>query len=129
MAWYALYAPCKAWKEMKRPRNKLGVFINKSKSPRMNRTLRMTNEVWERLGNLAESQDMTRSDLLEAWTLNDAGHGEIMDRIQDLGSHAGHGLVDRAIEILNEGLTFKANAGGKIKAKIREAVSLLEGEK
>lgn len=113
---------------MERLRNKYGVFTNKSKSPRMNRTLRMTDEVWEKLGKFAQNQDMTRGDLLENWILNHAGHGEIMNRIQDSDIHAGHGLIGRAIEILNEGLTFRANAGGKIKAKIREAISLLKGE-
>lgn len=42
-----------------------GLFAPKSKTPRQVRTIRVTDEVWEKLGAIAESKNITRADLLE----------------------------------------------------------------
>ncbi|MBP0011305.1 MULTISPECIES: hypothetical protein [unclassified Roseofilum] len=34
--------------------------------------------------------------------------------------------LDKVIEILNDALSLKANSGGKIKAKIKEALEVIE---
>lgn len=123
-----LIISCITWKKMKRARDKYGVFRQKSKTPRLTKTIRTTVENWEQFGNLAESQDMTRADLLETWVANHVTHGTNLDRIQNSEDHVSHELVDRAIEILSESLSFKSNTGGKIKVKIREAISILKRE-
>lgn len=113
---------------MKRIKGKNGRYECKSKTPRKTKTIRTTDENWEEFGNLAESRDMTRADLLEVWVSNYVTHRKNMDQIQHSENHVSHSLVDRAIKILEQGLKLRANAGGKIKTKIRDAISLLEGE-
>ena len=113
---------------MKRARDEHGLFRQKSKTPRLTKTIRTTNENWEQFGNLAESQDMTRADLLENWVSTHVTHGTDLDWVQDSGDHVSHELIERVIEILSESLSFKSNTGGKIKVKIREAISLLKRE-
>ena len=114
--------------KMKRARDKHGVFKQKSRSKRITKTVRVSNEIWEKFGNLAQSQNMTRADLLEIWILSHATHGDKASKIMDLDNQVTHGLIGKAIEILSEGLTLKANAGGRIKVKIREAISTLKRE-
>lgn len=46
-------------------RNDRGRFVAKSDVNREVRSLRLTNATWQRLGELANSQGMTRSDLIE----------------------------------------------------------------
>jgi hypothetical protein len=115
---------------MKRLRGERGTYQLKSNSKRAIRTLRVTNEAWEKFGELAEQVDMTRADLLEAWIENHVSHSE--------ENHVIHGKenkdFDRAIHektpsligLLEESLKFKANAGGAIKAKVRMAIALLK---
>ncbi len=119
---------CVTWKKMKRARDEHGLFRQKSKTPRLTKTIRTTDENWEQFGNLAESQDMTRADLLENWVSTHVTHGTNLDRIENLEDHVSHELIERVIEILSESLSFRSNAGGKIKVKIREAISLLDEE-
>jgi hypothetical protein len=88
-----------------------GKFANKSDDYRKVRSIRATDRVWDDFGFLADSERVTRADLLEQW-------------VQDGG--AGPDISPIAIQLLEEALTLKANAGGAIKAKIREALLLLE---
>ena len=52
-------------------RNSRGQFINKSKDNRQVRSIRVTNEVWVKLGNMATQRSITRADLLEEIVKND----------------------------------------------------------
>lgn len=87
-------------------RNKQGQFAPKSDEIRRVRSVRVTDTTWEQLGAMAEERGITRADLLEEW----------------VGSEK---RLSEAIAVLEEALTLKANAGGAIKAKIREGLEKL----
>jgi hypothetical protein len=88
-----------------------GKFANKSDDYRRVRSIRATDRVWDDFGFLADSKKITRADLLEQW-VKDGGAASKVSPI--------------ALQLLYEALTLKANAGGAIKAKIREALLFLE---
>ena len=84
-------------------RNQKGQFQNKSESERKVRSIRATDDVWEKLGKMANQQCITRADLLE----------EIVNDNRVIHS-------DKNTQLLEEALELKANSGGAIKKKIRE---------
>ena len=87
-------------------RDKKGRFDKKSDAGRKVRSIRVTDETWEKFGEMANQQSITRADLLEQMVNNQAS------------------LSSDQIKILKEALKLKANAGGAIKKKIREALML-----
>ena len=94
---------------MVQQRNQRGQFISKSNSERRVRSIRVTDEVWDKFGEMAVQRGITRADLLE----------ETIDN-----SCVIHG--DReVIKILEEALKLKANAGGAIKKKIKDVLNIL----
>lgn len=93
-------------------RDQKGRFDSKTKNGRKVRSMRVGDEAWEKLGKMASEQGITRADLIEKIAIND---GVI------------HGKVIK-IEILQEALKLKANAGGAIKKKIREFLKLLDSD-
>ena len=91
-------------------RDSRGRFSNKSDLKRKVRSLRVTDEVWEKLGVMAESQGITRADLIEEFVItNCVIRGEVKED---------------GVQILREALNLRANAGGAIKKKIREYLQL-----
>lgn len=100
-----------------------GRFAAKGDAYRLVRSIRLTDDTWKALGEKADDQDMTRADYLEA-----LASGEIeweSDRDQkDQDSELDFDPEDVA-ELLREALTLKANAGGKIKIRIKEALQLM----
>ena len=90
-------------------RNSRGQFANKSDRNRQVRSIRVTDEIWQEFGELAAQRSITRADLLE----------EMIKNSLHLSSS------DQAVALLQEALKLKANAGGAIKRKIREALLLL----
>ncbi len=64
----------------------------------------------------ADARRITRADLLEEWVKNPPT------------AASGPTPIEKAIAIehLHEALELKANAGGAIKAKVREALKILE---
>ena len=91
-------------------RDQKGRFDIKTKNGRKVRSMRVGDEAWENLGKMASEQGMTRADLIEKFAMSSGViHGETAN-----------------IEILQEALKLKANAGGAIKKKIREFLKLLE---
>ena len=90
-------------------RNKKGQFGSKSDSERKVRSIRVTDRVWCKFGEMADKRGVTRADLLEE-IMNDnrviLGNGEI-------------------VKMLKEALRLKANAGGAIKNRIRDVLELL----
>ena len=90
-------------------RNEKGQFGNKSDSKRKVRSIRVTDEVWNKFGEMEVQRSITRADLLEEF-VNDnrvlLGNGEV-------------------VKILKEALKLRANAGGAIKNKIRDVLKLL----
>lgn len=94
----------------KRFRGQGGKYISKGISKREVRTIRLTDHAWQSLHNLADLQKITVADLIEEWMLSDnVLHGKNAD-------------LSGIIEILEEALKLKPNAGGAIKTKIREAL-------
>ena len=87
-----------------------GRFINKSDDYRRVRSIRVTDEIWEKFGEAALKRSITRADLLEEIFKND-----------DLSFNR-HSIVN----LLQEALKLKANAGGAIKSKIREVLLILD---
>lgn len=51
----------------KQGRSQSGKFAPKSEEPRSVRTMRLTDTVWTRLGEIADSRGITRADLIEEW--------------------------------------------------------------
>ena len=92
-----------------RIRNCRGQFTNKSDSDRRVRSIRVTDDVWEKFGEMAAERCITRADLLE--------------EVVKLGSLSLN--TSLVINILQEALKLKPNAGGAIKRKIREVLLIL----
>ena len=86
-----------------------GRFISKSDDYRKVRSMRVTDEIWDKFGGIALQQGITRADLLE----------EIVK--------SNHAVINnnQVINLLQEALKLKANAGGAIKKKIREVLLIL----
>ena len=55
---------------MTRIRGKAGKYIQKSDQPRLVRSLRLTDEVWSILGDLADEENITKADLIENIAFN-----------------------------------------------------------
>ena len=72
--------------------------------------MRVTDEIWEKFGEMALERGITRADFLE----------EIV-KSEDLLLNN-----DRVINLLQEALKLKANAGGAIKEKIRGVLLILD---
>jgi hypothetical protein len=107
------------------PRDDSGRFTAKSDSERKVRSLRATDWVWDEFGFLASGQKITRADLLEQWVK--AGGLSPGPKIDAVVSSPTPVEIAIAVQILTEALDLKANAGGAIKAKIREALKILQG--
>ncbi len=92
-----------------RNRDFRGQFVNKSNSERKVRSIRVTDEIWEKFGEMAAQRCITRADLLEEVVKFDSGIS----------------FDNKVIILLEEALKLKANAGGAIKKKIREVLLIL----
>ena len=91
-------------------RDSKGRFSNKSDFKRKVRTFRATDEVWEKLGIMADDRGITRADFIEEFVItNRVIHGK---------------PKEDGVEILREALRLRANAGGAIKKKIKEYLNL-----
>ena len=90
-------------------RNLKGQFTNKSDSDRRVRSIRVTDETWEKFGDMAAQRSITRADLLEEMIKEDY---KMVD-------------INYVVSILEEALKLKANAGGAIKKQIKKALLIL----
>ena len=82
-------------------RNDKGQFQSKSDGFRRVRSIRVTDEVWDKLGEMADQRGITRADLLE--------------QLVEVN-------LSSAVEILEDALRLKANAGGAIKREIKKVL-------
>lgn len=105
------------------PRDDSGKFALKSDAERKVRSIRTTDRIWDDFGFLADTQRMTRADLLEKWVDDAQEPGAVLPKL-DSGEPTPIQLAI-AIEQLTQALTLKANSGGAIKAKIRAALAEL----
>jgi len=55
----------KAWQMGKQKRSDQGKFVSKSDEYRQVKSLRLTDKTWKALGSVADSQSITRADLIE----------------------------------------------------------------
>ena len=92
-----------------------GLFALKSGSERQVRSIRTTDWIWDEFGFQADQRRITRADLLEQWV-----------KSPPVTSGATPLETAIAVEHLKKALALKANAGGAIKAEIREALKILE---
>lgn len=122
-AYYAVYSSIfrvihgKAMSEQ--DRGDRGRFAAKGDVSRAVRSIRLTDTTWEALGEKADDHDMSRADYLEALAA-----GEV--EWDSEGSESNHDFdPDEVAEILQDALVLKANAGGKIKARIKDALILM----
>ena len=74
------------------------------------RSIRVMDEIWEKFGEMALERGITRVDLLEEIVKN-----------EDLPTNS-----YQVINLLQEALKLKANAGGAIKKKIKEVLLILD---
>lgn len=93
-----------------------GTFALKSESERKVRSIRATDRTWDDFGFEADKRRITRADLLEQWVKDESLTQSQGTTPIELGL---------AVAILTDALDLKANAGGAIKAKVREAIALL----
>jgi len=101
-------------------RNDQGKFTYKGNSERKVRTIRLTDETWNLLGEKSDENDMSKADYLEALATNQISWDTENNTESNLDFD-----VDEVAEILKEALTLKSNAGGKIKAKIKEDLEIM----
>ena len=96
-----------------------GRFARKADVDRVVRSIRLIDHTWEVLGQRADGEDMSRADYLEAlvadeveWSSDDSGSDHDFE-------------PDEVAEILMDALKLRANAGGKIKLAIKEALTMM----
>jgi hypothetical protein len=99
-----------------RARDDNGKFTSKSDTQRDVRSLRATDQVWDEFGDLASSKGMSRADLLEVLVQS---YGRRTATVID------DDVIHKIVDVLQDALDLKPNAGGAIKAKVREALQLL----
>lgn len=99
-----------------------GKFAIKGESERVVKSLRMTEDAWDSFGEMAEARGMTRADLLHEWIEAKDSNPDQIEMFVD------EGAVEEAIDLLQDALSLKANAGGAIKANIRAALKTLGAE-
>lgn len=103
-------------------RNSSGQFQGKSESLRRVRSLRVTDEAWEKMGEVAEDEGMTRADWLERTirrVMLDPAESLDLDEALDIISMVEDELIEDAD--FNKGHRYS----GKIRAvltKVREAL-------
>ena len=97
----------------KQKRSVAGKFTSKSDEHREVRSLRCTDATWQRLGEVAESQGITRADLIEQWTtaLGESASNSDLDQIDEAIAH-----------VLNDPT---ATRNGKDRGSVRRALEAL----
>lgn len=100
----------------KQGRSQEGKFAPKSDEPRSVRTMRLTDTVWTKLGEMAESRGITRADLIEQIAeqgiLEQASAGE--STVQQVATAVERVLSDPAV-----------TRNGKDRGSIRRALQAL----
>lgn len=104
---------------MGQQKNDLGQFTSKSEDERKVRSIRATDATWMRFGDAAEERGITRADLLELMVED--------NRFDQLVEEENQGVDIKAVlDILEEAISYKGNAGNQIKDKVREAIALIK---
>ena len=101
-------------------RNKLGWYTRKGETERKVRSIRLTDKTWDTLEEKAADHEMSKADFLEALVAGEIKWNEDEETESNVDFD-----VDEVGEILKEALTLKANKGGQIKIKIKEALEIM----
>lgn len=103
----------------KQGRGDKGQLQKKGETIRAVRTIRLTDSTWQFLGDRADQYKLSRADFFEALAVGEINwQAEDRDRQYDFN-------FAQLVETLTEALTYKANAGGKIKAAIKQALEIM----
>ncbi len=78
-------------------RGERGRFAPKSDENREVRSLRLTDTTWEKLGELAASRSITRSDLIEEWVQAGGVEQPIAPHLDQIDQAIAHILEDPAV--------------------------------
>lgn len=104
-------------KTAKRDRGYRGKLLPVGEEPRIVRSLRATDTVWERFGMLSERQGITKADLLEQvvthWCDCTNAKATLITDMNDI------------IDALEAALKLPANRGGAIKLVIKDVLEKL----
>lgn len=95
----------------KRIRDETGRFIQKSSQPRFVRSIRLTDNTWEYLGQLASQQCITRADLIEEFvengTLEIKQNPDLERSLEFLSKEELNKLMESALKLLKVGKQSK----------------------
>lgn len=105
---------------MEQDKDNRGRFAKKGSSERKIRSIRLTDETWNLLGEKAEENDMTKADYLEALA-NDEVDWKDENEVESNVDFD----VEEVIELLQNAMTFKGNATKKIKLEIEKVLELM----
>lgn len=85
---------------MEQTRDDFGHFENKSNEPRVVRSIRATDSTWEKFGQIADSQTISRADLLEH-IINEREKEsfEILEAIEEIEKEQ-NGIEERIRELI-----------------------------
>jgi hypothetical protein len=113
-------------------------FIQIGEEKRQVRSLRATDTTWSQITQAAAVLGISPADLIEQLAQKiellavlpeaqlDGGKTTLKsNQRSEIHLHDNSEDLEKAIALLNQALTLKPNAGGAIKAKIREALQLL----
>ena len=96
-----------------------GKFQSKSEQPRNVRSIRATDQTWEKFTDYAKSRCITPADLLE----------DVADNLDSLNSSGSKLISPIELELivitLKESLNHKGNATNKVKAEISKVLEML----
>ena len=81
-------------------KDKKGRFISKSSDHRQVRSIRVTDETWNKFGEQAAQQSITRADLLEKIVAQELAEDRVI-----------HGKISEVVSILQHGITPKRQGG------------------
>jgi len=101
-----------------------GKFTNKSDSDRQVRSIRATEEVWNKFGELAEEENLTRADFLERFVKD----RESLPLIEEIKKREEKGIEEKIRELilgLEKSGKNELNVPSKEKAIVRRALSAL----
>jgi len=112
-------------------------FIQIGEEKRQVRSLRATDTTWTQITQAAAVLEISPADLIEQLAqkiellaaLPEArlgGKTTLKSKRSEIHLQDNSEDLEKAIALLNQALTLKPNAGGAIKGKIREALSLIE---
>lgn len=103
-------------------KDKKGRFINKSTSDRKVRSIRATEEVWDKFGEQADKQRITRADLIEEIFSKELADSRVIrGKIADIIGILKHGITPK-----KQGGLYASNSAKALKDEVINAIALLE---